>query len=326
MEIWLIALICIGALAVILFLLALLCYASAFFKRCDKNPLLKYFDAEDFGLTCESVELNRGKINLRGFVYRNQRVDDNGKVIIFAHGMGPGQAAYTTEIAYFCGLGYRILALDSRGCGLSGGKSIRGMYEGVKTVEAAFGYLQNNGFGGDIYLLGHSWGAYSVLCASVSADKIIAISAPATPVKAIISGAARIIGPLAYILSPFWYLIGFFLFGKNGNKSAVRCAKKSKCPKLLVHGDCDSVVILKKSAYNGKYVSGVEKLLAKGKAHNPYNTVSAEKKLSELSLKLARCGKTDRSEKEKFFAEFDYAAATEEDCGIMRKMAEFFES
>ena len=87
-----------------------------FGKRYDKNPNLKYFSAKDFNLSAELVLLPKG---LKGFIYSKNDIPQNDKLIIFCHGMGPGQVAYTTEIAYFCNHGYSVLAVDSRGCNFS---------------------------------------------------------------------------------------------------------------------------------------------------------------------------------------------------------------
>ena len=101
---------------------------------------MKYFTAADFSLTESLVKIGR----LRGKIYLKGGVADREEVVVFVHGMGPGQCAYTTEIAYFCNLGYTVLAVDSLGCGLSGGRNIRGMYEGVKTAVAAIDFARAN--------------------------------------------------------------------------------------------------------------------------------------------------------------------------------------
>ena len=162
MEIWQIVVIVIAVLIVLLLSLAYAAYRFAFWKRYDKNPLLKYFTAADFSLTESLVKIGR----LRGKIYLKDGAAERDEVVVFIHGMGPGHAAYTTEIAYFCSLGYTVLALDSLGCGLSGGRNIKGMYEGVKTAVAAIDLARARFPEKKIYLVGHSWGGYSALCAS----------------------------------------------------------------------------------------------------------------------------------------------------------------
>lgn len=290
----------------------------AFGKRCDKNPLLKYFTAADFGLTAEPV--SAGKF-LKGFIYRNPQKEDNGKVIVFCHGLGAGHIAYTTEIAYFCSQGYTVAALDSKGCNLSGGKNIKGMYEGVKTATSAIDLVREKFGDIPVYLVGHSWGAYSALCASYDrkVNAVVAISAPVTPTETMYGGAVNTGMPklLAYVLRPYWWIINLFRFGAKGNANAARRARKNATPTLLIHGDNDGIVKLKNSAYFQAGGGHITKLLCNGKKHNPYNTENAERLLGELSLKLSE-GENIKS--------FDFSAATQEDKEVMTSISEFLEN
>ena len=298
--------------------LAFLSDHFVFGKRCDKNPLLKYYTSEDLGLSAEAVSLPNG---LNGFIYNKNGANAKESIIIFCHGMGPGHIAYTTEIEYFCNVGYTVLAIDSRGCGFSQGKNMKGMYSGVKTVISAIDFAKENHFK-NIYLVGHSWGAYSALCASAKrkVDKVVAISAPNTPSRTMRDGAVNM-GVLprlvAAILQPFWAFVNFVKFGAKGNANAAKCACKNSTPTLLIHGDKDGVVQLKNSAFSkadGKYI---EKFLAEGKGHNPYNTVKAETYLAQLSQYL---------KKKQDVSNFDFSAATEEDVVVMQKIFNFLES
>lgn len=297
----------------------------AFGRRYDKIPFLKYFTAEDFGLTAEPV--STGKY-LKGFIYNNAQAEKNGKVVAFCHGMGPGHIAYTTEIAYFCNLGYTVVALDSRGCNFSGGKNIKGMYEGVKTATAAIDLARAKFKDAPLYLVGHSWGAYSVLCASSirKVNAVVAISAPNTPSKTTQEGAVNVGIPrvLAAIWRPFWWLIYLFKYGAKGNANAAKRARGNGTPTLLIHGDSDKIVGYSKAVFYKADGEHIEKLLCKGKNHNPYNTQNAEKLLAELSANLSKASKMTDKERE-YFNKFDFTAATEEDKEVMAKISEFLE-
>lgn len=299
--------------------LAFITEHCAFGKRCDKNPNLKYFSAEDFGLSAELISLPNG---LKGFIYRKADMRQKEKLIIFCHGMGPGQIAYTTEIADFCNNGYIVLALDSAGCNMSEGKSIKGMYSGVETAIAAIDFARSY-FSADmpVYLVGHSWGAYSALCASAKRKVagVVAISAPDTPSKTMQEAAAPIISrPLAAILRPFWWLVNFIRYGAKGNTSAARSAERNCTPTMLIHGDADKIVTFSKSVYFKANGGNITKLFAAGKGHNPYNTQNAEKLLAELTASF----KNRTYDKDKF----DFVGATEEDETVMREITRFIEN
>lgn len=305
-------------------LTAFLCDRVAFGRRYDKNPLLKYLTAEDCGL--ESEQISSGKF-LNGFIYKNAKAVQNGKVIVFCHGMGPGQIAYTTEIAYFCNIGYTVVAFDVKGCNFSRGRNIKGMYEGVKTAVAATDFARARFPEKKVYLVGHSWGGYSALCASAErkVDAVVAIAAPATPSKTTMYGAVNfgLPKPFAAVLRPFWWIIDLLKFGAKGNANAAKRAVKSGIPTLLIHGGEDRVVTFKNAAYTLADGDNITKYYAPGKRHNPYNTVSAENKLAELQNGLMRAKKMTVQQKEEFFSNFDYLAAVEEDGEVMNTIAEF---
>ena len=322
METWLIVLIVVLAVLLLLLTLAYFVYRVPFWKRNDKNPLLKYFTTEDFNLTAENIEIGK----LRGAIYQKDDAEKRDAVLVFVHGMGPGHVAYTTEIAYFCNLGYAVVALDSLGCGLSGGRIMKGMYEGVKTAVTAIDYARAHFPEKKVYLVGHSWGGYSALCASKKrkVEKVVAISAANAPVKTLYEGASPYISkPFAAILCPFWWLINLLLFGTGGNANAIKSARKNGTPTLLVHGDKDKIVTPSKSAFYKNYGENVTKYLAEGKAHNPYNTVAAEGMLAELQAALINSAKMTESERIEYFAHFDFKAATEEDVEVMQAIADF---
>lgn len=306
---------------IILFAIAFIINKGVFGSRHDKNPLLKYYTAEDFNLSARQVDIccKKGKY-IRGVIYNKEGVPHKKELIIFCHGMGPGHIAYTTEIAYLCNLGYTVLAPDYYGSGLSDGKNLKGNLNALNTIIASIYYAEENLNFDKIILVGHSWGAYSALCAAnktgiVSA--VVAISGPDKSEKIMRSSLRKRMPKfLADILYPYLCLV---CGGESAGKAAEEVAPR--IPILLIHGEKDPLVPLEISAYSAANGDHIAKYLAKDKHHNPYNTVQAEKKLSEL-LKATHKYKTGEVSEE-FFKDFDFAAATEEDSEVMDEIARF---
>ena len=312
----------------VFFILASVCDRIAFGKRGDKNPLLKYFTAEDFNLTAQPVTVEGEGGALRGYIYTSASVQDNGKLIVFCHGMGPGHIAYTTEIAYFCNCGYTVLAVDNYGCNLSDGKNIRGMYSGALSTIRVIDFARTDERLKDkpLHLVGHSWGGYSALCASAErkVDKVVAISAPSVPSNVIWQYLAKMMPkPIAAFISYFITITYCFKFKGKGNTNAAKCASANGVPTLLIQGDKDEVVGKSVAAYYEANGGNITKFLAEGKAHNPYNTVAAEEKLAELQAALINSPKMSEGEKYRFFDGFDFKAATEEDEEVMKVISDF---
>ncbi len=319
------------------FIFAAFINKKAFGSRCDKNPLLKYFTAEDFSLKAEEVEIPRKGGALRGFLYSKEGVERNGRLAVFCHGMGPGHIAYTTEIAYFCGKGFDVLAVDYGGCGLSDGKSIRGLYGGTEGALEALNYAAGLQKYRDICLIGHSWGGYAALTAAEAATKksdknganaegatgatgaklssVVAISAPDSPADTVLNVLSSMVPKaVSAMLSPFVKIV---VRGRSAAKSAEKCG----VPVLLVYGGKDGDVPPENSAFTKAEGGNITKLFCEEKRHNPYNTVRAEEQLARLTGALAklRTGETAPD----FFSSFDYAAATEEDGEVMNRISAF---
>ncbi len=331
---WLeIAGIVIGCIAVILILstssIAAMLHGVVF-SRQDKNPKFKYFTADDFDLSCEDLPVYYRGINLYAKIYSVKPVESCGKVVIFSHGFGAGTSSYMTEIAHFAELGYAVAAADAYGCNNSAGKKVFGFYAGAEAVIATYIALsEDERFKGKkVALVGHSWGAYSVLCASreIDVSGVVALSAFNAPAQCVadnLRSISRLGKVYAPFLQPWFYLINLFRFGVKGNTHAAKAAEKSGVKTLLIHGALDKAVPYKHSAAAKAKGANTEKLVLEDKKHNPYNTVAAEGKLAELT----KCGPFDSEEAaDAYFASFDWKAATEEDGKVMQKIDAFIES
>ncbi len=322
---WEIAVITIAAVVafiiLLLVILALFVHHVAFGRRYDRNPLYRYFSAEDFNLSAEPMEVPSKRTTLHGYIYSSGQDTRTDKVIVFCHGLGPGHCAYMTEIAYLCRLGYVVAATDYCGCGETPGKKARGFYSGVIAVQDTVQFIrQDPRFAGrKVLLVGHSWGAYSALCAQ--ADGVVSISAPDSPSILAVTASSYLSRFIAYAMLPVFGLIDLCTFGSKGLTKCHKSALKSNVPMLLIHGEKDKAVPLEHSAYNAIPDTRAAKYLAEGKYHNPYNTIPAETKLHELSQASSLKGEA----LEAFCKAYDFTAATEEDPAVMQQIADFLE-
>jgi dienelactone hydrolase len=299
-------------------------YHKFFSLRQDRSPLLKYFSPQDFNLNYRELPVSyRGK-KLYGAVYYTNTLQDCQKLIIFAHGLGPGHCAYMTEIAYYCRQGFAVLAYDNYGCDRSEGDGIRSFYTGAECVIAAYIAAKSDEELKTlpIYLVGHSWGGYSVLCASLklNVEKVVAFSPFNSETKLLRDFCAKGSKFLSVLIAPMVAII--CAFKDKGEKRAAKAIEKSGKKALLIWGEKDGLVTKANSAACAAKGDNIEVLLLPDKMHNPYNTVEAESKLAELTAAFGKKFES-QSEQQSFFSNFDYVAATQEDLAVMEKTVVF---
>lgn len=323
-----IALFVIFACFAIFFVVAAIVYHMVFGVRQERDPNLKYFTPEEFGLNKEDIEISYRGANLYGAIYSTQSVDLCKKLIIFAHGLCAGHCAYTSLIAYYANRGYAVLAYDNFGCDRSEGDNIRTFYAGAEAVVAAYIAAKKDARLKDkpVVLVGHSWGGYSVLCASekVKAEGVVAFSAFNSPAKAIADQVRNISAFLSFFVRPTCWLINIFKARQiAGNRKAVKAVEQSNTPALLVWGEKDEMVLRRNSAACLSRGSNTESLILPEKKHNPYNTVTAENKLAEL---FGAEDFENEQEENEFYARFDFVATTEADEEVMQETVKFIEN
>jgi len=331
---WQVALIVVAVVVVLIVALLFgtaIMFHNIIFSRQDKVEEYKYFTAKDFNLFSEDIKVTYRRTQLYAKIYATKPVEECPAVVIFQHGFGAGSSSYMTEIAFFARQGYAVVAADAYGCNNSAGKSSLGFYAGAEAVIAAYiGVNRDKRINGKkVFLVGHSWGAYSVLAASskIKVDGVVALSAfnkPATCIcdqfKNYRSASAKF---MAVCLKPFFYLVNILRFGFSGNANAAKCVEKSGVKALLLHGEKDKVVPIKHGAISCCGTQNVQKLVLPEKGHNPYNSVSAEDKLREL---MSPPKFADLAEEHAFYSSFDWVKATEEDEKVMNIIDNFLKS
>ena len=331
-------------LLIILFLLligiAKLILNTVFGKRCEGNPKLKYYTANDFEeLTAKPIEFksNKGQI-LRGNIYTHNETKEYKGLIIFVHGMGGGHLSYTTEINTLAKAGFIVLGYDNTGTCNSEGKKLKGFFQAVIDLKYALDFAKTNE---DlkkyaIGLVGHSWGAYAVcqvLQFRSDIKAVVAMSGFNNCSRIICDSAKNETNINFNFLKPFITIVNFLTFGANGVKNTEEILKNTEVPVLILHGKSDITVSLENSLVSNEKLlekNNIKKIIYENRFHNVYQTKESEEylnntfgKLSELSKKYK--GKIPEEEASKIYDNIDYKKMTEEDAEVMNTIIEFLD-
>ena len=144
---------------------AVVLYEAIFSMRYEPSPEYA-FTADRFdSLAVERVELVGDGERLVGFKYSNPTVTDPKGLVVFAHGLGGGgHTPYLPLLDAFTDLGYLVFTYDATGNGESDGRDTNGLPQGPIDLERAISTALEDPDYSDLplYLVGHSWGAYSV--------------------------------------------------------------------------------------------------------------------------------------------------------------------
>lgn len=154
-----------GAKTVGPYVLAAEVYTKVFFKRTETDPFLLFKHDDYPKLIKERDTFISDGNQLVGYFYHYENYDTS-KVIIFAHGYGNGHKRYLDLINEICLAGFVVFAYDVTSFDESGGKGIRSFPQGIIDLSNAINFVSKySKYGrGDIYLIGHSMGGYSVGC------------------------------------------------------------------------------------------------------------------------------------------------------------------
>ena len=326
--IWILLLI---VLILFLFLLgtAWFIHHKFFGKRCEGNPNLIYFTADDFpNLLYQPIEFpsNHGQL-LRGGLYSIPALAPYKALLIFVHGMGGGHLSYMTEINTLAKKGFLVLSYDQTGTCSSEGKSLGGFFQGVLDLYSALSFIKKNDSLNHypVVLAGHSWGGYivcQVLQFSPDVRAITAMSAFEDDAALFCSLIQNQTGFPVKFLKPFFGIIKRLKYGKKANQKTSSILKKSSIPVLLLHGENDNTVPLKNSVaaqfLDCDKNSIIKSVVFPDRFHNLYQTRESEHYLNEIFSAIAmaesQLKKSSDPEKVKsLYRSIDYSKMTEED-------------
>ena len=136
-----------------------------FNRRYSTAEYLRYNVADFEGMQADRYEFKCNK-NQTLVGYRYYLTDSEAQgVVVLSHGLGGGgQNGYMDVAYYFARNGFDVFAYDATGNDESGGKSVKGLPQGVIDLHYALDYIKEidelNGL--PVMLWGHSWGGYCV--------------------------------------------------------------------------------------------------------------------------------------------------------------------
>jgi len=174
-------------------------YLNILYKHLYTDPL-HYFNKFSYpNLKSEEVKFptNDGNM-LAGYFYHYDNYDPS-KIIIFAHGYGNGHLRYIDVINYLCKNGFIVFAYNATAFDNSDGKGLLGFPQGVVDLSNAIKYIKESSkFNkANIYLMGHSWGGYSVgavLNIFSSIKKVVIFSGFNTSCDVVLSQGREFVG------------------------------------------------------------------------------------------------------------------------------------
>ncbi len=230
-------------------LLALIAHIAFFDLRSFRSPSFREgTEPEILHGTTEHVTFPAidGKA-LAGYYYLPAGVVPKG-LIVFAHGYGNGgHRLYLDLIDAFVARGYAVFAYDITGTDASEGIGVQGLPRGVADLDAALTYVRADERTRSLplFLMGHSWGGYSVgavLNLRQDVDAVVSFAGFDRPSGAVAAWGNRFFGPAAHLLVPYMTLIDRIRFGKLAELSALSGYQKATCPAMILHGAQDTTV------------------------------------------------------------------------------------
>ncbi len=304
-------------------------YRARMFVRHDDTGRVKYFSAADFpGLSAVSYDFRtKSGHTLAGWFYTYpDALRDDGRLVVFAHGLGGGHLSYMKEIELLARRGYRVFAYDNTGCMRSEGEGSRGLAASLSDLDDCLAALKADPAvdTSDISVVGHSWGGYAAMN----------ITHFHPDVKRVV-GFAGFESPAAMVKQSFPHILGVYRKGimaleREANPlyadvHAIDTLSKTEARVLLFHAVDDGTVSYKqhflamKRALAGR--DNITFVTCEGRGHNPNYTSDAVayKKILYAALKKLPAVMT-ADECEAFRTSFDWDRMTAQDSDVWERV------
>lgn len=264
-------------------------------------------------------------------------------LVLFVHGINSYSDDYYAIIQdYFVRNGYDVFALDLSSSGRSKGIGVTSLSDGAKDVAEAVEYIRKRRDLKNLplYMVGHSWGAYSV-AASLNYVKdikaIACLSGFDTPLNEMISFPSKYIGVLSEITAEPLKNALKERSDKDYNLSAITGINKAKKTKvIIIQGGKDETVRPNKGS-----IYSCEKMIKrkhvtmflKDKGHADIflspQSIEYLKKVNELKNELKKqygpkINKIPKEALDGFISSFDKRMTSVVDESIFQKTIELF--
>lgn len=287
---------------IILYLLSLfaifLSYKKNFGNRFVINPLITYYEVEEFECVKKKASFKIDDLTLNGyFVTPKNNIYDKSVIIVFCHGMWSSKEAYYQEVGYVSKAGFEVFTFDYIGTHESEGKSIGGLASGLKSVDYAIKYVHDLYPSKDIYVMGHSWGGFTSINSvkyNPYVKKICSMSPFININKAMVSFAPHPFKFLAYNSQIF----ESFKYGKYAFADSIKTLKDYDGKVLILHSTDDHMIKYKDSTKilekKFKDYKNINFIVVDKRGHNPDYSKTAVKKLKEFVNKLSSLNKEEQ--------------------------------
>ncbi|MBQ3528357.1 MAG: alpha/beta fold hydrolase [Clostridia bacterium] len=235
-------------LSVVLASLALMLVADLIVTKIVYDSVFCRFDdpgtppIDEMGIgECERAEFISGDNLLSGWLF-SQGED----LVVIAQGINSEASYFCDEAEYFLSEGFSVFIFDMTGSGESSGDSAVGFSQSVYDLRAALDHIENKYVFDDIFLLGHSRGAYAALC--MLGDErdiagVVSINGANSAMEAIMVSSEKRVGAFAYANYPMLWIYQSLLFDRE--TVSLSCADligNSSVPVLVVHAEDDETV------------------------------------------------------------------------------------
>lgn len=307
-------------------------YRQSVYNRADDNGCIFYFSKDDFeGLQQEKYPFKSSRGHqLQGCFYYYEGYQD-GRIVIFEHGMGSGHRGYMKEIELLAKHGYLVFAYDHTGCMESGGETTFGFTQSLMDLNDAVSALKKDPKyqGMTLSVVGHSWGGFSTLNITALHPDIKHVVA----MSGFISVESMIRQAFGGVLSR----CGQKIYAQEAEQNpeyirynALETLKNTKAQVLVLHSEDDQVVkcsehfdVMQAALVDKENITFVK---LQGKAHNPNYTEEAVKYKDAFFAAYQKALKKKQfkteADKQAFKAGYDWNKMTGQDMKVWKMIFE----